>query len=145
MTKTSEVGKLLQEIAAARQEVLAQLTQLKTEELRFKTDNARWNTVRRVLLRFGDHLREHTTQLVAAREAIGAAHTMPQRMLARAQEAYGEFLGAVVGLKDEDLDRVPAEGEWAIRLVLEHLRDSEKSYLIRIQDALKTREPVERD
>ena len=140
-----EIKRLLQEIAAARQEVIGQLSQLKTEELHFKTDNARWNTVRRVLLRFGDHTREHTTQLVAAREAIGAAHTMPQRMLQRAQEAYGEFLGAVVGLADEDLDRTPAEGEWTIRQILEHLRDTEKWYLARIQEALKTREAVERD
>jgi len=140
-----EVSRLLAEIAAARAETMAQLTQLAREELRFKTDNWRWNTVRRVLLRFGDHMREHTTQLVAAREAIGAAHTMPQRILARGQEAYGEFLGSVVGLTDDALDQAPAPGEWTIRQVLEHLRDTEKWYLARIMEARQTREPVERD
>jgi len=141
----SEVAKLLEEIAEARRETIAQLTALSAEELRFKTTNWRWNTVRRVLLRFGDHVREHTTQLVAAREAVGAAHTMPQRILARGQEAYGEFLGAAIGLDDEALDKVPAEGEWTVRQVLEHLRDTESWYLARIKEALESREPVERD
>ncbi|NLS79487.1 MAG: DinB family protein [Chloroflexi bacterium] len=141
----SEITKLLAEIAAARAQTIARLTELSQEELRFKTDNWRWNTARRVVLRFGDHLREHTTQLVAAREDIGAAHTMPQRMLARAQEAYGEFLGAVVGLADEDLDTAPAEGEWTIRQILQHLRETEAWYLARVEEALKTREPVDKD
>jgi hypothetical protein len=141
----NETHKLLEEIAAARAETIAALTALEGEALRFKTSQWRWNTVRRVLLRFGDHLREHTTQLVAAREAIGAAHSMPQRMLARAQEAYGEFLGAVVGLEDEDLDKSPAAGEWAIRQALEHLLESEKGYLVYIQNALQTREKVDKD
>jgi uncharacterized damage-inducible protein DinB len=141
----SETRKLLEELAAARAETIAALTALEDEALRFKTDQWRWNTVRRVLLRFGDHPREHTTQLVAAREAIGAAHTMPQRMLARAQEAYGEFLGAVIGLQDDDLDKAPAAGEWTIRQILEHLLEGEKGYLGHIRRALQTREKVDRD
>jgi len=141
----SEIKRLLAEIAEARAQTIARLAELSQEELRFKTDNWRWNTVRRVVLRFGDHLREHTTQLVAAREEISAAHTMPQRMRARAQEAYGEFLGAVVGLADEDLDTLPAAGEWTIRQILQHLRETESWYLARIEEALKTREPVEKD
>ena len=141
----SEITKLLAEIAVARAQTIARLAELSQEELRFKTDNWRWNTVRRVMLRFGDHLREHTTQLVAAREDIGAAHAMPQRMLARAQEAYGEFLGAVVGLSDEDLDTAPTEGEWTIRQILQHLRETEAWYLARAEEALKTREPVDKD
>jgi len=66
-------------------------------------------------------------------------------MLARAQEAYGEFLGAVVGLADEDLDTAPAEGEWTIRQILQHLRETEAWYLARVEEALKTREPVDKD
>lgn len=140
-----QIKKLLDEIAAARAETIAQLAALGKAEMRYKTDNTRWNTVRRVLLRFGDHMREHTTQLIAAREDIGAAPTMPQRILAQGQQAYGYFLGSVIGLTDEDLDQVPAEGEWTIRQVLEHLLQTEKWYLARIQEALRTREPVERD
>ena len=141
----NETRKLLEELATARAETIAALTALEDEVLRFKTTQWRWNTVRRVLLRFGDHPREHTTQLVAAREAIGAAHTMPQRMLARAQEAYGEFLGAVIGLEDDDLDKAPAAGEWTIRQILEHLLEGEKGYLAYIQKALQTREKVDKD
>jgi hypothetical protein len=128
-----------------QQQVMAELTTLQRAELKYATGNARWNTVRRVLLRFGDHLREHTTQLIAARDAAGAMQTMPQRMLARAQEAYGVFLGAMVGLRDEQLDQVPEPGEWTARQVLEHMLTTHKNYLEMIREARHTATPVERD
>ena len=137
-----ELRKLLAEIAQVQAEVMDKMADVSQEELRFKTSNWRWNTARRVMLRFGDHVREHTTQLV---EDIGAAQTMPQRMLARAQEAYGGLLGAVVGLQDEDLDKPPAEGEWTIRQILEHILQTQSWYLQRIQEALQSRELVDKD
>ena len=140
-----EVSAILAEIAQVQAEIMEQMAGLSKEALRFKTTQWRWNTARRVMLRFGDHVREHTTQLIAAREDIGAAQTMPQRMLARAQEAYGFFLGAMVGLSDEDLDIAPAEGEWTIRQVLEHILGGQRGYLERIQEALETGEVVEKD
>ena len=140
-----EVKAILAEIAQNQAKVMEEMAALSKEDLRYKTTQWRWNTTRRIMLRFGDHVREHTTQLIAAREDIDAAQTMPQRMLARAQEAYGYFLGAMVGLSDEDLDIVPAEGEWTIRQVLEHIRRGQPNYLKRIQDALETGEVVEKD
>ena len=140
-----EVKAILADIAQNQAKVMEEMAALCKEDLRYKTTQWRWNTTRRIMLRFGDHVREHTTQLIAAREDIDAAQTMPQRMLARAQEAYGYFLGAMVGLSDEDLDIVPAEGEWTIRQVLEHIRRGQPNYLKRIQDALETGEVVEKD
>ena len=140
-----EVKAILAEIAQNQAKVMEEMAALSKEDLRYKTTQWRWNTTRRIMLRFGDHVREHTTQLIAAREDIDAAQTMPQRMLARAQEAYGYFLGAMVGLSDEDLDKVPAEGEWTIRQVLEHIRRGQPNYLRFIKDALETGEMVEKD
>ena len=142
---TPTVQDYLARMEALRQEILAELTGLERHELKYATSNARWNTVRRVLLRFGDHVREHTTQLVAAREAIGATQTMPQRMLARAQEAYGAWLGAMVGLEDGQLDQVPEPGEWTPREILEHLVATQRFYLELIREARREAKPVEKD
>ena len=41
----------------------------------------------------------------------------------------------MAGLSDEDLDRAP-DGEWSLRQVLEHIMETEDSYLPRIEQAL---------
>jgi len=135
----------LDQFDAIQREILEELTDLPRQETRYATGSPRWNTVRRVLLRFGDHVREHTTQLVAACESIGATQTMPQRMLARACADYGAFLGAVVGLADESLDDVPEPGEWTPREVIEHIIEIQKRYLEMIQVARERGEIVEID
>ncbi|MCD6520762.1 MAG: DinB family protein [Anaerolineae bacterium] len=70
---------------------------------------------------------------------------MPQRLLARAQEAYGELLGALVGLDDEALDRCPEAGEWSIREILEHVLAAQRFYLELILKARAAAQPVGRD
>lgn len=142
---SDEVGRYLEEMHALQRQILEELGELPREAFRYETDSPRWNTVRRVLLRFGDHVREHTTQLAAAREAIGADQTMTERILAQAQWAYGYFLGAMVGLQDEDLDREPEPGEWSVRQVLEHMVQIQRDYLANVRYALEQRKSVERD
>ena len=93
-----QVQGYLDQLRELQDQILTELEDMERAALRYETDSSRWNTVRRVLLRFGDHLREHTTQLSAARDSLGATQTMPQRMLARSMEAYGALLGAMVGL-----------------------------------------------
>lgn len=141
----TEVKAYLGQMQAIQQEILDQLAELDRPALKYATGNERWNTVRRVMLRFGDHVREHTTQLVAARDDIGAQQTMPQRMLARAQEAYGLWLGAMLGLQDEHLDQVPEPGEWTPRQILDHLVTTQKLYLEMIRHAREMAVPVDKD
>ena len=43
----------------------------------------------------------------------------------------------LVGLTEEDLDRVPAEGEWSPRQVSDHILSTEESYSRRIENALQ--------
>ncbi len=136
MDERHQVREIVQSIAQARQQVLEELTDLSRDVLETPTDAVRWSEVRRVLLRFGDHPREHAVQIVAAREAIGAAPTMPQRILAKGQEGYGELLASLVGLRDADLDVSPGPGEWTVRQVLAHVLQSERSYLATIRRAL---------
>jgi len=140
-----QMNAYLDRFDAIQREMLDEFTDLPREELRYAADNVRWNTVRRVLLRLGDHVREHTTQLVAAREDIGANPTMPQRMLARACADYGAFVGAVVGLEDEALDQVPEPGEWTPREIIEHMITIQAWYLDLIRVARQQKEVVDKD
>ena len=139
------VAEYVAQLQAVQDEILAELASTPTEELRFVTDSPRWNSVRRVMLRFGDHLREHTTQLIAARESIGARQTMPQRFLARSLEAAGALNGALVGLDETDLDKPPEPGEWSPRQVLQHMIEVQGMYLELIREARKTQEILDRD
>lgn len=136
MDNRAEVRQIIASIAEARRQVVEELADVSRDVLETPTEGARWTEVRRVLLRFGDHPREHAVQIVAAREAIGAPPTMPQRILAKGQEGYGELLASLVGVTDADLDASPGAGEWTIRQVLEHVLKSERNYLASIQRAL---------
>ena len=128
---------LLAEIRQARTETLAELVDLSEDDFATPTDMVRWDDVRRVLLRFGDHMREHSNQLEGARYAIGRGPTMPQRMLAEGEAAWGKLLAATVGLDDDDMDASPSDGSWSVRQVLNHILETEHGYLDAIR---RTRE-----
>ncbi|MCD6520763.1 MAG: hypothetical protein J7M05_12675 [Anaerolineae bacterium] len=68
MARTGIEG-YLKRLEQAQKEVLSALEDLEQHELLYATEDWRWNTVRRVMPRLGDHVREHATQFVA--EAIG--------------------------------------------------------------------------
>lgn len=127
MTRDALDG-LLAQIRAEREQTLAALSDVTEEEFALPTDMQRWTDVRRVLLRFGDHMREHANQVEGAREAIGRGPSMPQRMLAEGEFAWGKLLASTVGLTDEDFDLQPPDGGWSVRQVLEHVLASERNY-----------------
>ena len=82
------------------------------------------------------HEAEHTVHLIKTLAGLGMKQSEAQLILRNLQAARGELEGLLLGLSDEDLDRVPAEGEWAPRRVLEHIIETEKSYSSRVADAL---------
>jgi hypothetical protein len=124
-----ELKAFLDEIRAVRAQTLDELADLTEDDFATPTDIVRWDDVRRVLLRFGDHMREHSNQLEAARYAIERGPTMPQRMLAEGEVAWGKLLATTVGLEDEDLDAQPPDGSWTVRQVLSHMLETERHYL----------------
>jgi uncharacterized damage-inducible protein DinB len=126
---------LLSEIRALREQTLAELAELTEEEFPYPTEMERWTSVRRLLLRFGDHMREHANQVEDARVALGRGPTMPQRMLAEAELAWGKLLAATLGLSDQDLEPAPAEGSWSVQQTLEHVKQTEHTYLEVIRQA----------
>lgn len=84
---------------------------------------------------FGDHMREHTTQIAGLRVASGHAPTMSQRILMEAELAWSKLLASTVGLSDDELLKTPPDGGWSLQQILEHMLDSEEGYLVTIRDA----------
>ena len=132
---------LLAEIRTRREETLKELVDVTEEEFAYPTDVVRWTELRRVLLRFGDHMREHANQVEGARASIGRAPTMPLRMLAEAELSWGKLLGATAGLTDADLAAAPPDGGWSVQQVLEHIIKTEQLYLETIRAARAAKEP----
>lgn len=126
---------MLAEIRAAREATLEYLVDIPESDFPLPTDLPRWDEVRRVLLRLGEHMGEHTNQIEGARSDLGRHKSMPQRMLAEAEISWGKLLAATVGLDDADLEAEPAAGSWSVATVLEHILSSERNYLAAIQKA----------
>ena len=135
-----ELTKMTAEIRRLREKTLAALSEMDESEFEIATQMERWTEIRRILLRFGDHMREHTNQINGARSAIKRDLTMSQRILAESEIAWGLLLASMVGLSDDDLDQKPPDGSWSIRETLSHIAETERRYLRAIQDA-RLREP----
>ncbi len=136
-----KIDELLGQIRTARQETLATMSDTTEADFAIPTDLHRWDDLRRVLLRFGEHMREHTNQLEDARQKTGTGPTMPQRMLAEAERAWGQLLAATVGLSDATATQQPDDGGWSAMHVLEHMLEVEQTYLAAAQRARSARQP----
>ena len=132
---TQELTKMMTEIRRLREETLAALSEMEECEFEVATQMERWTEIRRVMLRFGDHMREHANQIKGVRVAIKREPSMPQRILAESEIAWGLLLAATVGLSDEDLYQEPPDGSWSIQKTLAHITKTERRYLQAIQDA----------
>jgi hypothetical protein len=110
----TEIGSLLAQIRQLREQTLAECADLTDADFTLPTGMPRWDDLRRVLLRFGDHMREHASQAQAIRVAAGHALTPPERMLAEAELAWGMLLGVSVGLSDEDAATPSPDGGWSV-------------------------------
>jgi hypothetical protein len=125
---TTEVNQILAQLRHEREQTLAALSGISREELRYATGHERWSSARRVMLRLGDHLREHALQLRLIREHTETAANEPQAMLAMAEQAWGEVLASCVGLTDDDLDKSSGPGEWSLRQTFNHMISTERAY-----------------
>src|SRR2546425_7298100 len=81
-------------------------------------------------------LRELATRTAAQRAVQGPVMTSAQRILGQHHAAYMDLRGILVGVDEDELDRVPAEWEWSLRAVLGHIIDSEQDFFTVISYAL---------
>ncbi len=131
----TQLDSLLAQIRQKREQTLAECADLTEADFTLPTGMNRWDDLRRVLLRFGDHMREHASQAGAARIAAGHAPNPPQRMLIEAELAWGMLLGATVGLDDAAAATPPPDGGWSVIQVLEHVLKTEETYLNAVRAA----------
>jgi uncharacterized damage-inducible protein DinB len=99
--------------------------------------------LRFALLMAQHELRDLAVRLAAMRRA---PPSQAQRILGQYHHAYRDLTGALAGLRDDDLDRVPKEGEWPLRDVIEHMLGAEYGFLGVIQYGIapdRPRDPKE--
>jgi hypothetical protein len=64
------------------------------------------------------------------------------KLIERIEESGNDFLAYLAELTDEEIHRVPGQGEWSIHAVLAHLRDTEEHvFLKRTKRILGASEP----
>lgn len=132
----ASLSDLMAELDLAREESLADLTSLTNVELRAPS---RWADididVRFLLMRFGQHEREHTDQLHKLHAHCGRIQTEADRLLGLCWRAHGVLEGSLVGIPDELLDRELEDGK-PIRSLLKHTGSAESYFKRMIANAI---------
>ncbi len=82
--------------------------------------------LRFALLMTHHELRDLAVRLAAARER---EPSQASRILAQYHQAYRDMTGVLASVRSEDLDQPPAEGEWPVREVCEHMLGAEYGFL----------------
>src|SRR5438093_1512344 len=97
--------------------------------------------LRFTLLLAQHELRDLAVRLESLRARKGPPQSQTERILGQYHLAYRDLAGVLAGLRDDDLDRVPAVGEWLVREVLEHMLGAEYGFLGVVQYALSPDRP----
>ena len=98
-------------------------------------------------LRFALLMAQHELRDLAVRLAAmrPAPPSQAQRILGQYHHAYRDLTGALAGVRDEDLDRLPREGEWALREVIAHMLGAEYGFLGTVQYARDPDRPADEE
>ncbi len=88
----------------------------------------RGRTLRDMLWMLHEHYRVHRTQIHNNRISAGNRTNEINALMACAQESFESALSDLVGLSEQAADHIPAEGEWSIKEILQHLLDFELRY-----------------
>ena len=135
----SSLAEMLDQMREQRRRTHERLGEVTEEQMLAPTSyGQREINARFMFYRLIAHEVEHTVHLAKTLHALGIAQGEAGLILKSLQTARGELEGMLVGLSDEDLDKVPSEGEWPARRVLEHILETEESYGRRIEEALET-------
>lgn len=92
--------------------------------------------VRFALLGTYHELRDLAVALTAGRAAAGIPITTAQHALAQYHTAYRDLTAVLLGIRDEELDVPPAEGEWPLRRVLEHIINGDRVFYTLVHYAI---------
>ncbi len=133
----SDVAELLEQMREQRRETQTLLRNVTEDQMLAKTHyGQREVDARFMFYRLIAHQVEHTVHLAKTLQALGITQGEAEMILKNLQAASGELEGLLIGLSDEDLDRVPREGDWPVRRVVEHILEAEEAYGRRIEEAI---------
>jgi hypothetical protein len=127
----SEISVLLEKMSEQRRKTQDRVREVTEEQMLAKAHYGD----REVNARLVTHQVEHTVHLTKTLQALNIAQSEAELILKNLQAASGELEGILVGLSDEDLDKIPREGDWSVRKVLEHILEGEESYGRQIEEA----------
>jgi uncharacterized damage-inducible protein DinB len=82
--------------------------------------------LRFALLMTHHELRDLAVRLAARRKG---EPTQAERILGQYHQTYRDLTGVLASVRNEDLDRAPAEGEWPLRETLKHMLGAEHGFL----------------
>jgi len=92
--------------------------------------------VRFALLGTYHELRDLAVALAAGRATAGTPITTAQHALAQYHTAYRDLTAVLLGIRDEELDLPPAEGQWPLRRVLEHIINGDRVFYTLVHYAI---------
>ena len=132
----SGVAELLEQMREQRRKTQARVRDVTEDQMLEKTHyGQREVDARFMFYRLIAHQVEHTVHLAKTLHALGIAQGEAEMILKNLQAASGDLEGMLIGLSDEDLDKVPGEGDWPARRVIEHILEAEETYGKRIEEA----------
>lgn len=132
----SEIANLLEKMRAQRRKTQARVQAVTEDQMLAKAHYGdREVNARFFFYRLVTHQVEHTVHLTKTLQTLGIAQGEAELILRNLQAASGELEGILIGLSDEDLDKIPREGDWPVRRVLEHILEAEESYGRQIEEA----------
>jgi hypothetical protein len=94
--------------------------------------------VRFGILRTTEEVADAAVEIAAARVDAGSAPTRAERLIGRYLVAWRE-LWSVADRADAAIDTPPADGEWPLRTILDHLVEADIGFLVTIRNGLDQR------
>jgi DinB family protein len=91
--------------------------------------------VRFGILRTTEQVADAAVEIAAARVEAGTAPSRAERLVGRYLVAWRE-LWSVADRADAAIDTAPAEGEWPLRTILDHLVEADIGFLVTVRNSL---------
>ena len=125
------VHEALEQLRAVRDETFADLGRLSEADLRYPGS---WSGVSRsvnfLLRAFAIHELDHLQHAQRLLRARGVDPSEAQLILMEVQGLYGKLEGLLMTLTDEEFEATgPNEGDWSMRQLVDHVRDTDAKYL----------------
>jgi hypothetical protein len=134
------IAESMRSLREQRDEALRELGQLSDDECRLP---GQWSGVNRsinfLLRTFAMHEIDHIQHAQKLLTARGNGLSEAQMLLLKAQALRGELEAIMLTLTEEEFNATgPDEGDWSMRQLVEHVRDTDRNYLGNVRRALET-------